>query len=248
MSAIRQPVLPQLDRGAIMGSGITINPSLDISTRTVGGITIAELAGELDIASVPALRVQLRSLLRPGSSRLIVDLSKVSICDARGLAVLVGISSRARLLGGFLRLAAVSPQADRVLHFTGLHRHLLISPLSTQPQPVPPPSATALSKSPQLEISNTPEGCMETRAAAGSRWGWAAAENRSGTGQTAAGVFGAALSGAVKAALAGTGRAGISGTGSGEAPVSWPSAAGAQPGWGAELRARRNAAVRPGRA
>jgi len=37
-----------------MDSGITGNPSLDISPRTVGGITIAELAGELDIASAPA--------------------------------------------------------------------------------------------------------------------------------------------------------------------------------------------------
>jgi anti-anti-sigma factor len=122
-----------------MDSGTTVNPSLDVSTRTVGGITIAELAGELGIASVPALREQLLGLLRPGSSRIFVDLSKVSLCDARGLAVLVGIGRRARLLGGFLRLAAVSPHADQVLHITGLHRHLLISPLSAQPQPVPPP-------------------------------------------------------------------------------------------------------------
>lgn len=121
-----------------MDSGTTINPSLDISTRTVGGITIVDLAGELGIASVPALREQLRSLLRPGSSRLFVDLSKVSLCDASGLAVLIGIGNRARLLGGFLRLTAVSPQADRVLNITGLHRHLPISPLPTQPQPVPP--------------------------------------------------------------------------------------------------------------
>ena len=121
-----------------MDSGITVNPSLDVSIRTVGGMTIAELAGELDIASAPVLREQLLSLLRPGSSRLFIDLSEVSLCDASGLAVLVGIGRGARLLGGFLRLTAVSPQADRVLQITGLHRHLAISPLSTQPQPVPP--------------------------------------------------------------------------------------------------------------
>jgi anti-anti-sigma factor len=126
-----------------MDSGTTVNPSLDISTRTMGGITIAELAGELDIASVPVLREQLLGLLRHGSSRLFIDLSKVSPCDARGLAVLVGIGRRARLLGGFLRLAAVSPHADEVLRITGLHRHLPISPLSTQPQPVSPPPAIA---------------------------------------------------------------------------------------------------------
>jgi anti-anti-sigma factor len=99
-----------------MDSGITVNPSLDISTRTVGGITIAELEGELDIAGAPALREQLLCLLWPGSSRLFIDLSKVSLCDASGLAVLVGIGRRARLLGGFLRLVAVSPRADQVLH------------------------------------------------------------------------------------------------------------------------------------
>jgi anti-anti-sigma factor len=107
-----------------MNSGTTVNPGLDLSARTVGGVTIAELNGELDIASAPALRDQLLSLLRPGSSRLVVDLSKVSFCDASGLAVLVNTGRRARLLGGFLHLAAVSPQAGRVLNITGLHRHL----------------------------------------------------------------------------------------------------------------------------
>jgi anti-anti-sigma factor len=111
-----------------MDPGNETTPSLSLSAQTVAGITVAELAGELDIACTPALREQLLGLLRTGSGRLVIDLSKVSFCDARGLAVLVGTGRRARLLGGFLRLAAVSPQADRVLHITGLHRHLDVFP------------------------------------------------------------------------------------------------------------------------
>jgi anti-sigma B factor antagonist len=111
-----------------MNSGTTANPGLGLAAHTVGGITIAELTGELDIASAPALREQLLSLLRPGSSRLVLDLSRVSFCDASGLAVLVNTARRARLLGGFLRLAAVSPQAGQVLTITGLHRHLASFP------------------------------------------------------------------------------------------------------------------------
>jgi anti-sigma B factor antagonist len=111
-----------------MNSGTTANPGLGLAVRTVGGITIAELTGELDIANAPALRDQLLSLLRPGSSRLVLDLSRVSFCDASGLAVLVNTARRARLLGGFLRLAAVSPQAGHVLNITGLHRHLASFP------------------------------------------------------------------------------------------------------------------------
>jgi anti-sigma B factor antagonist len=53
----------------------------------------------------------------------------VSHCDASGLAVLIGTGRRARLLGGFLRLAAVSPQVDQWLHITGLHQHLGVFPI-----------------------------------------------------------------------------------------------------------------------
>jgi anti-anti-sigma factor len=111
-----------------MDSGNETTPSLALSTRTAAGITIAELAGELDIAGAPALREQLLGLLWPGSGRLVIDLSKIRFCDASGLAVLVGTGRRASLLGGFLRLAAVSPQVDRVLRITGLHRHLGMFP------------------------------------------------------------------------------------------------------------------------
>jgi len=108
----------------MMNSGSTIAPGLDFFVRNEDGIAVAELAGELDLARAPALREQLLGLLRPGSSRLILDLSRVSFCDASGLAVLVGTGRRARLLGGFQRLAAVSPQVARVLNLTGLRRHL----------------------------------------------------------------------------------------------------------------------------
>jgi anti-sigma B factor antagonist len=111
-----------------MNSGTTVDPGLNVSVRSAGDVTIAELVGELDIASAPALREQLLGLLRPGSSRLVVDLSKVGFCDASGLAVLVGTARRARLLGGFLRLAAVSPLVSEALQITGLHRSLAVFP------------------------------------------------------------------------------------------------------------------------
>ena len=121
-------VPPQPDRRRITDPAITTAPGLALSTPAAGGVTIAELSSELDIACAPALREQLLGLLRPGSSRLVIDLSKVSHCDASGLAVLIGTGRRARLLGGFLRLAAVSPQVDQGLHVTGLRQHLGVFP------------------------------------------------------------------------------------------------------------------------
>jgi anti-sigma B factor antagonist len=81
---------------------------LSFTSWTERGYVIAALRGDLDIASAPALREQLLSLLRPAASQLIIDLSAVDYADASGLAVLVGTGRRARLLGGFLRLAAQS--------------------------------------------------------------------------------------------------------------------------------------------
>ena len=89
---------------------------------------ITMLRGGLDITSAPALREKLLGLLRPGASRLIVDLSAVGYADASGLAVLVGAGRRAGLLGGWLRLASPTPDVARVLSATGLDRHLATFP------------------------------------------------------------------------------------------------------------------------
>lgn len=92
------------------------------STRMERAHVIISLSGAIDIASAPALREQLLGLLRRAASQLIMDLSAVSYADASGLAVLVGTARRARLLGGFLRLAAPSPAVTEALHLTGVDR------------------------------------------------------------------------------------------------------------------------------
>jgi anti-sigma B factor antagonist len=84
---------------------------------------VAELAGDLGLASAPVLRNQLAGLLAGSPSRLIIDLSAVTACDVSGISVLVGAARRAQLLGGSLCLAAVPQEVGEVLHSTGLNRH-----------------------------------------------------------------------------------------------------------------------------
>lgn len=99
-----------------------------ISRAEHGGCTVAVLSGELDITSAPALREQLLGLLNPAASRLIIDLSAAGYTDASGVAVLVGTARRARLLGGWLRLASPAPGVASVLLATGTRQHLAIFP------------------------------------------------------------------------------------------------------------------------
>jgi anti-anti-sigma factor len=89
---------------------------------------VVALMGDLDIASVPAVREWLLSLLRPGAGLLVIDMSAVPYADASGVEVLVSTQRRAALLGGTLRLAALRPEVSRVLTAIGLTRRLGIYP------------------------------------------------------------------------------------------------------------------------
>ena len=91
-----------------------------LSVLSLPGFTIARLAGEIDIATTPALRERLLSVPGPDVRLLIIDLSGVSYCDVSGLAVLIGAQRRARGLGITVRLAAPRPQMAKLLRVTGL--------------------------------------------------------------------------------------------------------------------------------
>jgi anti-sigma B factor antagonist len=111
--------------GRIVTHPAAYDAGLILTSRTEHrGYVVAALSGELGLAAAPALREQLLNL--PG--QLIIDLSGVRGADASGLAVLVGSARRARLLGGFLRLAAPSMAVAGVLAATGIDEHLDIFP------------------------------------------------------------------------------------------------------------------------
>jgi anti-anti-sigma factor len=93
-------------------------PALSISSQA--GYTVATISSDLDIACAPVLGEQLLGVLGPHASRIIIDLSRVTFCDASGLAALVGVDRRARLLDSVLRLAAPAPPVAAVLRLTGL--------------------------------------------------------------------------------------------------------------------------------
>jgi len=97
-----------------------------VSVLSQPACTIARLEGELDIATVPALRERLLGVLGPGVRLLIIDLSGVSFCDVAGLAVLIGTQRRATARGIVVRLAAPRPQLAKLLRITGLDQRLTI--------------------------------------------------------------------------------------------------------------------------
>ncbi len=98
------------------------------TARPLHGHTLMTVGAHLDVTTASALRESLLGHLRHGGRWLIIDLSGVNYCDAFGLAVLLVMDRRARLLGGGLRLAAPTAVATKTLQVSGLQRHFAIYP------------------------------------------------------------------------------------------------------------------------
>lgn len=105
------------------------------------GILVVEAAGEIDLASVPELRAaveravgELDGPMTPLAPVLVLDLSRVSFMECRGLGFL--IEQRKKLLehGGELKLilgegnGSAGGAADKLLRLTSLEEEFSIYP------------------------------------------------------------------------------------------------------------------------
>jgi anti-sigma B factor antagonist len=95
---------------------------LSLSTRTVQGRTVLEVAGEIDVYTAPQLRERLIALVDDGARLVIVDLSRVDFLDSTGLGVLVGGLKRLRSVGGELVLVCSHERLLKIFRITGLDR------------------------------------------------------------------------------------------------------------------------------
>ncbi|MGH8869936.1 MAG: STAS domain-containing protein [Actinomycetes bacterium] len=91
-----------------------------VVSHATGGIAVVEVPGWLDLEGGVQLLLQLHDLVDGDDTRVVVDLSRVPICGATGLAALVTGHRRAVHRGGWLSLTAVQPLVAEALHATGL--------------------------------------------------------------------------------------------------------------------------------
>lgn len=77
---------------------------LGLSLQDRGDAAVLEVSGELDIATVKALRAALDDALRSGAPRLLVDLTGLFFIDSTGCRELVRAAKSARRAGGAVEL------------------------------------------------------------------------------------------------------------------------------------------------
>ncbi|MCC5478283.1 STAS domain-containing protein [Streptomyces barringtoniae] len=88
--------------------------------RAVGGTTVLELRGEIDILTAAPLGSRLDDLTAVVLPDLVVDLGAVSFIDCSGLRVLCRARNRVMERHGRLRLVTDSNQFLRILRGAGL--------------------------------------------------------------------------------------------------------------------------------
>ena len=81
---------------------------------------VAEITGEIDIASASWLRETLLLAIRQHGPALHVDLHGVTFLDCSGINALLATARRARLEDGRMRVIRPSAQALRVIKLLGL--------------------------------------------------------------------------------------------------------------------------------
>jgi anti-sigma B factor antagonist len=72
---------------------------LSVRTDTIGTTVVLRVAGAADIASAPALGVQVAELIRRSDCDIVIDLRDTTFLDSTGLSVLLNINRRATRAG-----------------------------------------------------------------------------------------------------------------------------------------------------
>jgi anti-anti-sigma factor len=95
--------------------------ALDMHVEIHPGVpAVAEIGGEIDMASAPWLRETLLLAIRRHGPVICVDLQGVTFLDCSGVNVFLATARRARLEGGRMRVVRPSAQAWRVITLLGL--------------------------------------------------------------------------------------------------------------------------------
>lgn len=91
---------------------------------TSAGIEILRMPDELDLLTADGLVEQGRAAIARHARLLLLDLTELSFCDARGLSALVRIANHADAAGCRYRLIAPRPPVAKVLRISGLNERL----------------------------------------------------------------------------------------------------------------------------
>ena len=91
---------------------------MDITTRTIGEITVVEIVGELDSRTSPQAQEKILPAVRSGG-KLVLDMSQVPFMSSAGLRMLLQLHRQTSATGGRISLVGLSEELVDTMSATG---------------------------------------------------------------------------------------------------------------------------------
>lgn len=86
--------------------------------KRVVGVEVVELEDEVDLYTVPELKKFCKELLKKESKRIVIGMEKLKFIDSSGLGMLANLSHECKQASVGLKLANLSPEAERTFNLT----------------------------------------------------------------------------------------------------------------------------------
>ncbi|MBF6045131.1 anti-sigma factor antagonist [Streptomyces sp. NRRL B-1677] len=102
------------------GGSSVVESEYGARIRVKGRWAVLELAGELDIAAVPAVEELLLQLVAPGAPVVVIDLREVTFFDCSVLGALYRARAGVLASGGCFAVLCVRPWALKIMHMAEL--------------------------------------------------------------------------------------------------------------------------------
>ena len=93
---------------------------LQIRVRTIDGVTILDVIGEVDLYTAPQLEEGLRKAAGASAPLLAVNLSEVAYLDSTALRVLTNLHKQVQERQGAMVVIAGQPTIQKIFRITGL--------------------------------------------------------------------------------------------------------------------------------
>lgn len=94
---------------------------LETDQRKVGGTTILDVVGEIDVYTAPQFKEAVNNVLANGQKHLIINMANVSYMDSSGFGTLLSATKKLRPVGGTVNLVKCNNAIDRILKITRLN-------------------------------------------------------------------------------------------------------------------------------
>ena len=90
-------------------------------------LVVLEVTGDVDAHTAKTLNKTLTDFLAQGHSRIVIDVSQITLISSAGLRAILFAHREALQLGGEVRLSGPSAQTKRIFEISGLYELITIS-------------------------------------------------------------------------------------------------------------------------